>query len=146
MIEDFGKIEVGQWVWTEGERWSPNSNRRIREVTRLTRTLIICDDGDAFERFSRENGFNKHPYSKYNSIVSVATPEEVATVGIPLKESREKEKIRIAKCDEIKAILPPNMTAWLNYEGMWEAKIEVKGIGEDRMRKLATHVAEALSD
>jgi hypothetical protein len=138
---DFSKIEVGQWVWTEDTgRWGLRKDSKIiREVVRLTPTLIICDEGDEYDRFKRVGrtaGFALAGYS-HSLIVGLATPDEIEAIGIPRKRARIAEKERRAKCDEMKKTLPPGMTAWLDFAGAWEVKIELKGISEERVRGLA---------
>lgn len=142
MIKDFNTIEVGQWVWTEDDSWQTSSNRRIREVTRLTPTLIICDEEDEFDRFYRRNGYNRSQYCGYNHIDALATPEEIIAVGIPRKQSRAAEKVRQARCEEIKPILPSGMSVWLRYEDQkWETRIELKGLTENQVREIAGSIA-----
>lgn len=145
VMEDLTEIAVGQWVWTmDRPRWSDvERDRVIHEVTRLTKTLIICDEGDEYDRFLIKDGYAHSRYSQRH-IVGVASPEEIESVGIPRKAARLAETARRAKCDEVRAILPRGMTSWLNFEGEWKTTVELNELSEDQVRKLAAAVDEIL--
>ena len=135
---DFGMIGRGDWVWTvRQERWGREGERRIREVSRLTHTLIVCDEGTELDRFRRSDGWSKATYRSRAHIVGIATPEEIESIGIPLKNSRLAEKARRAKNDEMKAFVPRGMEAWLYPNGTWTVKFETKNLTEEQVRELA---------
>jgi hypothetical protein len=142
---DVSTIEVGNWIWTSGmSRWdSRDKKERIREVVRLTKTLIICDEGDTYDRFNRLGGFSGVGNASYSHarIVCLATPEEIETVGIPVKKSRIAEKERRKKNDEMKACLPTGMEAWVNEKGVWNAKFERKELSEEMVLRIARFLA-----
>lgn len=145
--EAFETIEVGQWIWTmDSPRYSSTERDPvIHEVTRLTKTQIICDDQDDFDRFRKNNGWNNHSYSRRH-IVGIASQEEITNQGIPRKREREAEKVRRAKCDEIKAILPEGMKAYLNFDGVWEMSFEAKGITEEQVRLIAASLEDNIKE
>lgn len=141
---DFKQIKVGDWVWTEQDTRRNRSDRRIREVTRLTKTLIVCDDGDEFDRFRISNGYGFSYYTRFIQIVAVATEEEVRTVGIPIKQSREAWKARRAKIDQMATCLPAGMKACTLDGTAWQIEVSIKDLSEDQVRAVATAIAKEL--
>lgn len=138
---DFNEIQVGQWIWTAGgSRWSTNNDKRIREVTRLTRTLIVCDDGDEFDRFRVKNGYNNSTSFRYNHIIGIASEDEVREVGIPLKENRQAEKARRAMVDAMKANLPTGMQAWTGDSATWDIRFEAGGFTDVQVLQIANAI------
>lgn len=98
---DCTSIKVGDWAWVE-DRWGQREYAP-REVTKITKTLVVFNEGDEYDRFRRATGFAWDKF--YNSrIAAVATAEEIENIGIPRNAARVAEKLRRVHVEAIQAL------------------------------------------
>lgn len=79
------KIKVGDTVIISN-RWTS----KLKKVTRLTKTLIICDD----EKYSRLTGISKNSNAWDFSTLKIATDEDIKKFHL---EKRKKSIINFIK-------------------------------------------------
>jgi hypothetical protein len=145
------KIKVGDKLWV-GEGQYPCS-KGIKEVTRITNTLIIVGKGNQrWERFRKVNGYQIAGAWLSHYISGVATEAEVEEYNAEQvrKKTEEERKQNEQKAienmqNELNALFPENGPIYVRQEYHPAGfSVTVSGLTAEQIRKAAPNLREIL--
>lgn len=97
MITELKDLKVGDEVIYQRKSDGPD---RIKEITRVTNTMIVIDDGT---RFSRKDGFAKGGHAWDYSRIYVATYDKIESILAREYKDGLIRKIKSKKLDDMPA-------------------------------------------